>query len=277
MFKRIVKLFQIARKLSTSGAVDVINEIQTNFSRYGVIIFRDQDITPSQLSDFSKFFGPLHVHHLAENTIPGHPEVRVLSNVKKKGRFIGQYRGGHYWHTDLIFCEKIGHATILHGINCPPEGGDTLIADMRGAFEKMPDKMKKTLEGKVAYHDHAYRYNELYPERPSLTPEQAAKVPPVEHPIICSHAQSGRKSILLTVPTIRKVDGLNEKETQKLMNEVESFCTQPQFVYAHKWVKGDIIIWDNLCTMHSATPFNEKYDRIINRTQTVYMERPQAA
>jgi alpha-ketoglutarate-dependent taurine dioxygenase len=70
---------------------------------------------------------------------------------------------------------------------------------------------------------------------------------------------------------------LNEEDTETLMKEVEAFCTQPQFVYAHKWRKGDVVMWDNLCTMHSATPFDEKYDRIINRTQTVYEVRPQAA
>ena len=263
--------------LSQSQSAETYKTIEDAFGRYGALVFRGQNLTPAELSDFSKHFGPLHVHHLAENTIPDHPEVRVLSNVKKEGRYIGQYRGGHYWHTDLIFCENIGHATILHGVECPPEGGDTLVADMRGAYEQMPEDMRKKLDGKIAYHDHAYRYNILYPERPPLTAEQAAKVPPVEHPIICSHPQSGRKAVLLTVPTIRTLGDLNEEETAELMKEVEAFCTQPQFVYTHKWQQGDVVMWDNLCTMHSATPFDEKYDRIINRTQTVYEERPMAA
>jgi len=267
----------LSQSPSSSSSADTIQAIQDAFGRFGVIVIRDQKLTPAQLSDFSKNFGPLHVHHLAENTIPDHPEVRVLSNVKKKGRYIGQYRGGHYWHTDLIFCEKIGHATILHGVQCPPEGADTLVCDMRGAFEAMPKELQDKIDGKVAHHDHAYRYNILYPERPPLTPEQAAKVPPVDHPMVCFHPQSGRKSILLTVPTIRTLGDLNEDDTAKLMNEVEAFCTQPQFIYAHKWRDGDVVMWDNLCTMHSATPFDEKYDRIINRTQTVYEDRPRAA
>ena len=236
----------------------------------GFSVFRGQSLTPDQLSDFSKHFGSLHVHHLAENTIPDHPEVRDLSNVKKKGKYIGQYRGGHYWHTDLIFLEQVGYATILHGVQCPPKGADTLFADMRTAYERMPEEMRSKLDGRMALHDHAYRYNEIYPERPPLTEKQAAAVPPIKHPMVCRHPQSGRKAVYLTVPTIRTLGDMDEGATAQLMKEVEAHCTQSQFVYAHKWQQGDVLMWDNLCCMHAATPFDEDYDRIIHRTQTLH-------
>lgn len=265
-FAAEVSGIDLARPLSP----EISQEIRNIFGYFGVLVFRDQTLTPTQFSDFSKNLGPLHVHHLAESTFPDHPEVRVLSNVKKKGKYIGQYHAGHYWHTDLIFLEQVGYATILHGVECPPEGADTLFADVRTAYDEMPDAMRRQLEGKMALHDHVYSYNTIYPERPPLTERQISGVPPVHHPMICVHPQTGRKAVYLTVPTTRTLGDLNEQETSALLRDVEKICTQDKYVYAHKWQKGDVLMWDNLCCMHAATSFDEKYDRIMYRTQILH-------
>jgi taurine dioxygenase len=246
------------------------NELKKAFSFFGILVFRNQNLTPPQFSKFSSNFGPLHVHHLAERTFPENPEVRVISNVKKNGKYIGQYRAGHYWHTDLIYLKQVGRATILHGIECPPSGADTLYTDMRRAYTEMPDKLRHQIDGKLQVQDHAYTYSKIYPERPSMTKAEIAAVPPVKHPMVCIHPESKQKSVYMSLATTRTIGNLDEDETATLLREIEDFCTQEKFLYTHKWQKGDVIMWDNFCCMHAATAFDEKYDRILYRTQTLH-------
>ena len=260
-----IKNINLSGELSTSK----ITQIKQAFFRFGILVFRDQNLTPSQLSNFSKIFGDPHIHHLAEKTFPDNPEVRVLSNVKKKGKYIGQYRAGHYWHTDLVFLKNVGYATLLHGVECPPTGADTLFADMHEAYIQMPEDLKSKIIGKKALHDHSFSYGRLYPDRPELTEEQKASAPPVWHPLISIHPKTGKKSVYMTSATIREIDSFDETESRVIVDALESFCTQDRFVYEHKWKKGDVIVWDNLRCLHAATQFDEKYDRILYRTQTL--------
>tara|TARA_E500000178_G_scaffold351670_1_gene413302 strand:+ start:587 stop:1465 length:879 start_codon:yes stop_codon:yes gene_type:complete len=256
--------------LSNELSIEEVSQIKQAFDDFGVIIFRHQKLTPTEFSNFSKHFGKLHIHHLAEKTFPDNPEVRVLSNVKKKGKYIGQYRAGHYWHTDLVFLKNVGYATLLHGIECPPTGADTLFSDMREAFTQMPDNLKSKIIGKSALHDHSFSYEKLYPDRPQLTEKQKLSAPPVRHPLISIHPRTGHESVYMTSATIREIDGFDESTSREIVGALENFCTQNKFIYEHKWKKGDVIVWDNLRCLHSATSFDEKYDRILYRTQTLY-------
>lgn len=261
-----IKNINLSNKLS----IEEVYEIRQAFDDFGILIFRNQSLTPAKFSGFSKYFGNLHIHHLAEKTFPDNPEVRVLSNVKKKGKYIGQYRAGHYWHTDLVFLKNVGYATLLYGIECPPTGADTLFSDMREAFDHMPENLKSKIIGKSAIHDHSFSYSKLYPERPQLTEKQKLSAPPVRHPLISIHPRTGHKSIYMTSATIREIDGFNESESREIADALENFCTQNKFIYRHKWKKGDVIVWDNLRCLHAATSFDEKYDRILYRTQTLH-------
>jgi taurine dioxygenase len=238
------------------------------FHRYSALAFRGQDLTPAAFSRFSGIFGELDIHHLAEHTFPDYPEVRVLSNLKKEGKLIGTFKGGRYWHTDISYMKETALATIVYGKICPPEGADTLVADMYAAYEAMPESLKKKLEGRTAIHDRNYHYGVLYPERPPLTPEQISHVSPVEHPCIITHPVTGRKAVYIVKHIVSTISGLSEEESQKLVDEVEAFVTQSKFVYGHKWREGDVVMWDDRCTLHAATPFDDsKYDRMLYRTQ----------
>jgi taurine dioxygenase len=238
------------------------------FHKSSALVFRGQDMTPAEFSAFSGVFGELDVHHLAERTFPDNPEVRVLSNNKRATKLKGAFRGGHFWHTDISYKKKVALATILHGRTCPPIGADSLVADMYGAYEAMPKALKEKLEGKTAIHDRNYHYEYLYPERPPLTPEQVSHVPPVEHPCIITHPVTGRKAVYIVDHFVSCIGDLNEEDSQKLVKEVVEFVTQPQFVYGHKWQDGDVMLWDDRCTLHSATAYEfDKYDRLLYRTQ----------
>ncbi len=247
------------------------SQVITLFNSASVLLFRNQTLTPAQLSAFTKTFGALDIHHLAENTFPNYPEVRVLSNKKKAdGSLIGAYKGGHHWHSDLSYKEITGKATLLYGVECPLEGGDTLFADMHSAYEDLPVEVKIKLEGRMATHDRNWRYSELYPRRPALTQEQIKKVPPIKQPAVITHPESKRQALFVNKTMVSKIDGISDVDAQALTLEVETFSTQKKYVYRHSWQKGDLVVWDNRATMHKATSFDDtKFDRLMYRTQVL--------
>lgn len=254
--------------LSQPIPAETSTAIKDALHKYGVIFFPGQELDPASLSAFTEQFGKPDIHHLAEHTFPEHPEVRVLSNVKKDGKLVGQFKGGHYWHTDLSFLPECAYVTILYGVECPPEGADTLFADMRALYDALPDATRKKIEGKNAIHDRNFRYSALYPERPPLTPEQIAKVPPAPHPAVRTHKETGRKSVFLVKEMVSRIGDLDETASRALLEEIEAFMEREQFIYAHKWQAGDLVIWDNRCTLHTATPYDAaKYRRTLYRTQ----------
>lgn len=232
-----------------------------------VLVFRTQKLGPQQLAAFSARFGELDVHHMVEHTLPGLPTVRVLSNVVKDGRAIGIARGGMHWHSDLSYKPKPAMGTLLYGIECPPEGADTLFADMYAAYDALPLQTKEKLHGLRVVHDRNYHYRELYPNRPPLTPEQVAKVPPAEHPAVRVHPVTRRRALFIAKDIVSHAVGMDVDEGRHLMEELEQFATQPKFVYAHKWRAGDLVVWDNRCLLHRATPYDNRYHRTLWRTQ----------
>lgn len=232
-----------------------------------VIVFRGQKLKPQQLATFSARFGELDVHHMIEHTLPDLPTVRVLSNVVKDGRAIGIARGGMHWHSDLSYKAKPALGTLLYGIECPPEGADTLFANMYAAYDSLPQQTKEKLRGLRGVHDRNYRYRELYPNRPPLTPEQIAKIPPVEHPLVRAHPVTRRHALFVAKDIVSGVIGMDVDEGRHLVAELEQFATQPEFVYAHKWRAGDLVVWDNRCLLHRATPYDNRYQRTLWRTQ----------
>jgi taurine dioxygenase len=279
-FDAIPLTFRFGTEIVGLDLTEALNEeeksqVITLFNSASVLLFRNQALTPGQLSAFTETFGKQDIHHLAEGTFPDHPEVRVLSNKKKAdGTLIGAYKGGHHWHSDLCFKEIPGQATLLYGAECPPEGADTLFADMHSAYENLPQDLKEKLEGRMATNDRNWRYSDLYPWRPALTEEQIAKVPPVQHPAVITHPQSGRRALYVTEMMVPHIDGMEDDEAQALVAEVETFATQKKYIYRHKWQTGDLVVWDNRSVLHKATSFDDtKYDRLMYRTQ-VLGEKP---
>ncbi|MBX3661074.1 MAG: TauD/TfdA family dioxygenase [Burkholderiales bacterium] len=235
--------------------------------RYGVIFFRGQQLTPEQLAAFSRCFGELDIHHMTEHVFPHLPQVRVLSNVKKDGVSIGITRGGMHWHSDLSYKPQPALVTLLYGIECPPTGADTQFADMYAAFAGLPEARRRKLQALRAVHDRNFRYSALYPGRPPLTAEQVAKVPPVEHPLVRVHPATGRPALFVAKDVVSHIVGMPEAESRALIDELEAFATRPDRIYSHKWRPGDLVVWDNRCTLHRATPYDPQYRRTLYRTQ----------
>ncbi|WP_175936557.1 TauD/TfdA dioxygenase family protein, partial [Burkholderia cepacia] len=162
-----------------------------------VVVFRDQRITPDEHVAFSARFGPLQRHVLAQFALPGHPEVLIVSNILENGQPIGLGDAGHFWHSDLSYKQKQILDSLLHAQELPAEGGDTLFANMHLAWDALPEALKREVEGRRAEHTYLARYAELQarcPWRPNLTPEQIAQVKAVDHPIVRTHPETGRRA-----------------------------------------------------------------------------------
>ena len=246
------------------------------FHRHAVVFLRGKSLTPEQLVAFSARFGELDVHHLSEHVFPELPQVRVLSNARRKdGSTEGITLGGMHWHSDLSYKPVTALATLLYGVKCPAEGADTQFASTTAAWVALPRETKALIAGRSAVHDRNFRYSELYPNRPPLTPEQVSKVPPATHPLVCAHPVTGRPAPFVAKDVVSHIVGIEGEQARTLIDGLEGFITQPAFVYSHRWQDGDLVIWDNRCPLHRATPYAFDRDtRTLWRTQ-VKGSRPQ--
>ncbi|MEL0107883.1 MAG: TauD/TfdA family dioxygenase [Rhodospirillaceae bacterium] len=246
----------------------VFAKIRELFLEHAVLVFHDQKMNNEQLMDFSQRFGRLDVHHLIEHTLPEHPEIRILTNKKKKdGQYMGAYNAGHNWHTDQSFKEKPMLGTLLLCDECPPEGGNTEFASLTAAYDALSDEAKQKIEHMIATHDRNYSYNKRYPERPPLSDDQLKQVPPVTHPMVRIHRETGRKGLYISLSCIRDIEGMTREEARALVEQLNEHATQPEYVYSHHWKVGDLVVWDNRCLLHRATPFDESHIRFMRRTQ----------
>jgi taurine dioxygenase len=234
-----------------------------------VLVFRDQRITPQQQIDFSRRFGPLQIHVLHQFQLPGHPEILVVSNIVENGQPIGLGDAGHYWHSDLSYVPKPSLGSMLHAQELPAEGGDTLFANMHLAWDTLPAPLRRAVEGLRAEHSYLAKYEELRqrnPWRPKLSSEQIARVLPVEHPIVRTHPETGRKALFVSEHFTTRIVGLPESESQDVLAQLFAHSVRPEHVYRHRWQPYDMVFWDNRSLMHLAAGCPDHLRRRLNRT-----------
>lgn len=212
-------------------------------------------------------FGELDVHYLRDYTVPGLPQVRIFSNVVRDGRATGATGAGMYWHSDTSYKEIPVRATLLYGIQCPPERAHTQFADMYSAYEALSEATKERLKGLRAIHDRNYRYSNHYSHRSPLTPEQIADVPPVEHPMVRIHPVTRRRRSTLRRAWFRTLSGSTSKRGEGSSASSRSSPPGRASCIRTGGGKGDTLVWDNRCTLHRATPFDPKYQRTLYRVQ----------
>jgi taurine dioxygenase len=253
--------------LSRPLADAAFGEILHAFHRHMLLVFPQQDIDEAQQVAFSRRFGELQIHVLEQYRHPRHPEIYVLSNVDAKtGKTTGSHpdKGTLVWHSDLSFLPRPALATALHGIEVPAEGGDTLFADMCAAYDTLDIETKNLLEKLRAVHDIDVSRRRAG-EAP-MTERQRAEAPPVEHPAVRTHPATGRKVLYLSRHASHVV-GMPRPESDALLERLQAHATSERFVYRHRWRARDLVIWDNRCTMHCATPYDPGAERrVIHRT-----------
>lgn len=231
---------------------------------YHVLVFRNQKITTQQHVDFSKLFGVLQYHVLSNNfQVKDQPELLIISNILEDGKPIGVGDAGNFWHSDMAYKEKPSMGSMLHAIELPKVGGDTIFANQHRAYEDLPEAVRQKIEGLKAENYYLARYAELQavsPWRPKLTQAQIDEVKPTVHPVVRTHPESGKKALFVSEHFTTKIVGLPEHESRELLDYLFAFSTRPELQYRHKWQPHDLVFWDNRSVMHLAggTPDSER-------------------
>lgn len=241
-------------------------EIAALYRAGSVMVIRGQSLTPDQLTRFGRALGPLEDHTREQFTLPGYPTVYILSNKEVDGRRIGVHRDGMGWHTDGSYLREPLDTTVLYALETPPEGADTLLADMRAAFEALPEVERAGIEDKQVLHSFVYLIGQLDPQaRSVVTAEQAERAPDVVHPLVLKRPD-GSRNFYLSSGSTKEILGEEPEAGRQRVRDLIAHATQDRFVYRHKWQAGDILVWNNRYTMHRATEYDDKsYERLVYR------------
>lgn len=249
--------------LSRLAAADLA-AIEAAFWKYAVLVFPEQKLTPEQHLVFAQKFGPLEADRvLDQKTTPSRLDSSFadISNLDAQGRIWAEdsrqrmYKAGNkLWHTDSSFKFLPGLCSLLYARTVAPVGGHTEFADQRAAYDALPDAMKTKLHGLVAEHSIATsRRRSGFTE---FTAEEAKRLPPVPQALVRTIPQSGRKSLYVASHAGR-IFGQPEKEGRALIDGLIAHASQRQFVYTHRWRAHDLVMWDNRCTMHRGTDYDD--------------------
>ena len=241
---------------------DNISKINDLWLKYLILLFPNQDISDEDHIKFGRKFGQLEKHPSLSHRSSKNPEIYRVSNVSEEGKIIPskntswQYlKQSWLWHTDSSFREIPSKGSILHGISTTRKGGSTFFANMYEAYNDL-DETTNPIPSKPA----ATSYEDL---------------PPVKHPLVQTHPVTRKKSLFLSPHTMVNIDGFNETDGRKLLDELIDHSIQSNYVYKHEWTDNDIIMWDNRCTMHSVEPFdNNIIKRIMHRVTLVGENKP---
>ena len=243
---------------------------------HGVLSYPKQDLTAGQLRDFSRRWGELEVNVANAYQEPGMPEVMILSNIVEDGKPIGLADAGQDWHTDMSYSKMIAFTNILYGIKIPHRDGqplgNTAFCNMHAAYAELPDEWKRRLEGKTVLHDFNKFWEMMRREkgstRPPLTEAQRKAKPPVSHEIFLEHPVTGRKVLYANPGYAIRINELPQEESDEALAFLFKHQTQPKFQYAHKWQVRDVLMWDNMGTIHNAIPdYGPNEHRLIKRCQ----------
>jgi taurine dioxygenase len=233
-----------------------------------VILLRGQTLSEEDQVRFAERFGPPAKIHTPQFQRQ-HPAVMLISNIREDGKPIGALPDGEmHFHTDQCHQETPAKASMLYAIEIPSQGGNTLFANAYLAYETLPVDIKRRIEGRKALN--AYDYDTGATIRGTEVPDGA---PAYAHPVVRTHPATGRKALYVNRLMTRRIEGLPPQESDELLDILFDHQEQPQFIYEHVWRPGDIVMWDNRCTLHARTDFSAAERRLLRRV-TIRGEKP---
>jgi taurine dioxygenase len=239
----------------------IARRIRDAFLLHHLVVVRDQQLTKARMGEFAALFGEL------EGNVFRNPDGSTLEAIHEISNFDAQGRpaedayikSNYFWHTDKAYLPVPALLTMLHAVELPQSGGDTQFADMTSAYAALPGDEKRRIEDLRVVHSLEYM-RESTGDRPSTDDERAA-APPVSHPLVRTHPQTGEKSLFLGMYCSHVV-GMEAGAGRALLDHLLAHATQPRFVYTHRWQSGDLVFWDNRCLLHRAVA---NYDMRRNR------------
>jgi taurine dioxygenase len=242
-----------------------------------VLLFRGQTLTDAQLIAFSRRFGELDIAPIQETGrrfVDGLPELYIVSNVLKDGEPIGSLGYGEaVWHTDMSYLSDPPKASLLYALEVPPVGGNTEFVNMYAVYEALPSELKRRIARLRIKHDGTYNSGGYV--RQGVSPSDDPRASPgVFHPLVCTHPETHRRVLYLGRRHNAYVEGLDLPESEALLDTLWSFVERPQFAWQNLWRVGDLVLWDNRCTMHRRDAFDPTARRIMHRTQIKGTARP---
>ncbi|MDH3700256.1 MAG: TauD/TfdA family dioxygenase [Alphaproteobacteria bacterium] len=243
-----------------------VAQIAERWSNQGVLIFRRQSLSEAELVTFSRRFGDPDVI-VRTDWQAATPEVVQISNMKDSaGRSIGGLGAGELgWHTDQSYVADPATGSVLYMVEMPRDGGRTYWANLQLAYDALPEKTKTRIDGMSGVYDYVARQS-TYDDEPEMSEELRRKTPPVTHPLVNRHPVTGKKSLYLDPTTSVGIAELPGAQGRALLDELNEHATQPDFVYAHEWQIGDVVMWDNGFLLHRRDPFDAGQNRLLKRT-----------
>jgi taurine dioxygenase len=249
--------------------------IEAAWHLHGVLLFRGQQLDDMQQVRFAERFGPL-AHTLKKYEGSAHPAIMYVTNERKDGKYIGALPDGEmFFHSDMCYLEQPCMAAMLHALAIPPEGGNTVFASMYAAYDTLPADLKAQLAGRLAMNSYEPGYGasnvkariELGAAASSATTRAYA------HPVFRTHPATGKKSIYVNRLMTEYIVDMPRAASDALLKRVFDHQEQPEFQYEHQWRVGDVLIWDNRCTLHARRNFDDGHLRKLRRV-TVSGEKP---
>ena len=244
--------------------------IQAALHEYAVLVVRKQSLTAARFAEFARCFGPLQLSANQRYCCPEEPDIMLVGNLTVDGELKSMFVNAREdWHIDQIQTAKPNIATCLYAVETPPVGADTLFAGMHAAYKGLDARTRAQIENMEAVYsveclDAALR--EQDPGRPPLSAKTLAEFPPATHPLVRLHPRTKRKSLCVAPDIMSHIVGMTPEASMELVQPLIAHATSDEFVYRHQWQNGDVVMWDNRCTMHTATVFDaERYRRLLYR------------
>jgi taurine dioxygenase len=234
-----------------------------------VIVIRNQTITQEQQLRFAAHFGelgqrkkpPAALASRTEGTLQTDSRILLVSNIKEEGQPVGAFGDGEMWfHIDSGYAEKPYNYTFLYALELPRTGGNTLFSNMYNAYDALSPELKAKLTGRKALHIHEYERSKRVQLKKDLSGS-----PHVYHPVFATHPETKRKSLFVDRLMTRRIEGLPEAESEAILETLYEIGERPEFIYEHEWRLGDVVAWDNRCTIHARTWFDPAERRLLRR------------
>ncbi len=247
---------------------------------HSVLLFRGQSLADSDLIGFSRRFGELDIAPVQETGrrfVDGLPEIYVVSNVLgEDGAPIGSLGAGEaVWHTDMSYLPQPPKMSLLYALEVPPQGGETGFSSMYAAYEALPPALQERARSLQIKHDGTYNSGGYLRQGVTATDDPRSS-PGAVHPLVCTHPETGRRSLYLGRRRNAYLIGLELAESEALLDELWHYATGPELSWYNDWRIGDLVLWDNRCTMHRRNAFPADSRRIMHRTQVRGQAQPAA-